>query len=404
MPPSSPAERIRLLKFLTLFGIGGTEKQVVNLTRRIDRSRFDLSYGCLSRWGELIAEVEQGQGVAVAEYPLRSFYEFNAFRQQRLFMKALRRDRIQIMHSYNFYGNVFSIPAAKLAGVPCVIASIRDLGIYLRPAQLRAQRWICKLADRIVVNAAAIRDWLVADGYAEDKITVIRNGVDVARYGARNNGVALRRELGLPMHAPLVVMLSRLNPKKGSESFLEAAARIHAQCPEACFLAVGEAYTRGDGDFKVDPIYRRKLEERVSALGLGECFFFTGMREDIPEILSAAAVSVLPSFSEGVSNTLLESMAAGVPVVATRVGGTPEVIEARRHGLLAPPGDIDAIAGAVCMLLKNPSLAAQLGAQARERVVREFSFEVVVGRTQDLYFELLDAKTQGGNGTHAKRA
>ena len=228
------------------------------------------------------------------------------------------------MQSYNFYGNVFSIPAAKLAGVPCIIASIRDLGIFLRPGQLRAQKLICRFADKIVVNAAAIRDWLVADGYPEDKIAVIRNGVDIARYGVRSDGAALRQEFGLPARAPLVVMLARLNPKKGIGCFLEAAARIHQRCPDACFLAVGEAYMRGDGGFRVDPDYRRKLQDRVQELGLGECFRFTGMREDVPEILAATAVSVLPSYSEGVSNTLLESMAAGVPVVATRVGGTPK--------------------------------------------------------------------------------
>ena len=394
------ADRIRLLKFLTLFGIGGTEKQVVSLATRIDRSVFDLRFGCMSRWGELLGEIEQGQGMAVAEYPLRSFYELNAFRQQWRFARALRRDRIQIMQSYNFYGNVFSIPAAKLAGVPCVIASIRDLGPFLRPAQLRAQKLICRFADKIVVNAAAIRDWLVADGYPEGKIVVIRNGVDITRYGARGDGAALRQEFGLPARAPLVVMLARLNPKKGIECFLEAAAHIHRRFPDACFLAVGETYMRVDGEFRVNPVYRRKLHDRVMELGLGDCFRFTGMREDVPEILAAAAVSVLPSYSEGVSNTLLESMAAGVPMVATGVGGTPEVIEHQLHGLLVPPGDAQAIAESVCTVLSNPLLAARLGAKGRERVVREFSFDVVVRRTQDLYLELLDAKTHGGKRCH----
>jgi glycosyltransferase involved in cell wall biosynthesis len=389
-------KRIRVLKFLTLFGIGGTEKQVVNLAKRIDRRAFDLSFGCLSRWGELIGEVEQGQGIAVTEYPIRRLYGLHALRQQWRFARELRKGRIQIVHSYNFYGNVFSIPAAKIAGVPVVIASIRDLGIYLRPAQLRVQKWVCRFADRIVVNAEAIRDWLVADGYPMDKIVVIRNGVDVTRFGGHSDGAALRREFDLPRDAPLVVMLSRLNPKKGIECFLEAAALIHRQCPEVCFLAVGEAYARGDGEFHIDPVYRQKLQDRVMELGLGRCFRFTGMREDVPEILAAAAVSVLPSFSEGVSNTLLESMAAGVPVVATRVGGTPEVIRDKEHGLLSPPGDPEAIADSVRTLLHSPLLAARLSAQARERVVREFSFDAVVRRTQDLYLELLESKTHRG--------
>lgn len=386
--------RIRLVKFLTLFGIGGTEKQVVNLTRRLDRRTFDLSFACLSRWGELLDEVERHQGIAVAEYPLGSLYELNAFRQQWRFATALRSNRVQIVHSYNFYGNMFSLPAARLAGVPCVVASIRDMGVYLSPARLRAQRWVCRLADRVVVNAGAIRDWLVNQGYPERKLVVIRNGVDTARFVPRNGGDALRRELGLPAQAPLVVMLARLSPSKGIDCFFEAAVRVRRECPEAHFLAVGECFTRGakDGEFLVDTTYRQQLQERMSSLGLGDCFHFTGLRKDVPDILAAAAVSVLPSMSEGISNTLLESMAAGAPVVASRVGGTPEVIRDGEEGLLLPPGDALALANAIVKVLKDSSLAASLGGNARRRVSREFSFEAVVRRTENLYHELLAEK------------
>jgi glycosyltransferase involved in cell wall biosynthesis len=127
-------------------------------------------------------------------------------------------------------------------------------------------------------------------------------------------------------------------------------------------------------------------------LGLTDRVHFTGLRKDVPQILAAAAVSVLPSISEGISNTLLESMAAGVPVVASRVGGTPEVIEDGEHGLLVPPNDPEVLAGAISRVLGDPILAAKLGANGRRRVTQEFSFEAVVRQTEDLYRKLLAAK------------
>jgi L-malate glycosyltransferase len=389
------APRIQLVKFLTTFGVGGTEKQVANLTKRMDRRAFDVSFACMSRWGEMIQEIEDRQGIAVSEYPMDSLYELNAFRQQWRFAQALRRGHTQILHSYNFYANMFSLPAARLAGVPCIVASIRDMGIYLSPMKLQAQKLVCRLADRIVVNAGAIRDWLVEQGYPADKIVVIRNGADTSRFGGRSDGAALRREFAIPPQVPLVVMLARLNPTKGIDCFFEAAAKIRERHLDVHFLAVGECYTRNaQSEIVVDSVYRRELQDRVASLGLADRVHFTGLRKDIPQILAAAAVSVLPSVSEGISNTLLESMAAGVPVVATHVGGTPEVIRDGEQGLLVPPNDPQAIADAILAVLDDPALAARLGAEGRRRVRDEFSFEAVVRRTEDLYRELLASKTR----------
>ncbi len=387
-------DRIRLVKFLAQFGVGGTEKQVANLTKRMDREAFDLSFACLKRWGTLLEEIEGRQGLAVAEYPLSSFYEPNAFWQQFRFARMLRRNGTQIVHSYNFYGNMFSVPAARLAGVPCIVASIRDMGVYNTPFQLKAQRLVCKLADRVLVNAGAIRDWLVEEGYPTRKIEVVRNGVDTSRFVPRNDGAALRRELQLPPGVPLVLMLARINPKKGIDTFIDAAVRIHARHPQAYFLAVGESFIRdADGVVHVDASYKRSLQEQVDRLGLTERFRFTGLRKDVPQVLAAAAVSVLPSLSEGISNTLLESMAAGVPVVASRVGGTPEAITHGQHGLLVEPQDPQGLADAVCAILDDPALADRLSRQGRERMVAEFSFEAVVRRTEEIYRELLAEKT-----------
>ncbi|MGH8370233.1 MAG: glycosyltransferase [Gammaproteobacteria bacterium] len=386
------SSRVRLLKFMTLFGVGGTEKQVVNLVREMDHSRFDLSFGCLKRWGGMLDDISSQQ-IDVTEYPVRNLYGYNALLQQYKFATSLRKRKIQIVHSYNFYANVFSLPAARFAGVPCRVASIRDMGIYLTPAQQKVQKWACRLADKIVVNADAIRDWLVNQGYRPEKIVTIRNGLDIAKYRRNSGGRKIRQELDLPPDAPVVLMLSRLNPQKGIEYFLAAIAQVRQNFPDAYFLVVGDEFTREGDVRKPDLEYRKKLQETATRFGAGNHIRFTGMRSDVPEILAAASVSVLPSFSEGISNTVLESMAAGVPMVATHVGGTPEVIQDQQHGLLVAPGNAPALAEAICAILENPLLARRLSEQAKLRVETGFSLDRMVRETQNLYACLLERKS-----------
>lgn len=390
------AKPVNLLKFMAGFGVGGTEKQIVGLATRLPEEDFELSFGCLKQWGPLVDVLKQ-RNIPITEFHIKRLYGYNTLRQQLKFAGFLRYRNVQIMHGYNFHANVFSIPAAKLAGVPCIIASIRDMGKHLTPQQGLVHKWVCRLADHVLVNAGAIRTWLVQQGFPEDRVSVIRNGIDVEKYGERNNGALLRAELGIPSDAPLVVMLSRLSPAKGVEYFLEAASMIHAQFPDAYFLSVGDAFVRRDPEGKdvweVDRDYHLRLQRMAMDYQLGNRIRFTGLRHDVANILGAAAVSVLPSLSEGTSNTLLESLAARAPVVATNVGGTPEIIRDGRHGLLVPPRNARAIADAVCLILKYPHIGRRLGDNGRKRMVNEFSFATMVRQTSELYMELLARKS-----------
>lgn len=384
MQPNS----IKLLKFVANFGIGGTEQHVVSLGRALDSSRFELHFACLRRWGHFLKEIETCQ-IPLTEYKISSLYSPQAFRQQLRFASYLRQNRMRIVHSYNFYPNVFAIPAARLAGVPVIVASIRDTGVYLTPRQRRAQKFICRLADRILVNAEAVRQWLIAEGYQPKKIAVIRNGIDLFRFAKKDRNGNLRQEFGLPAHAPLVAVLSRLTRLKGFEDFLEAAAIVAAHFQEARFLVMGDHFIVRDGAIVEDIAYRRELQSYAARLGIGGRVIFTGYRLDVPEVLSEVAVSVLPSLSEGLSNAVLESMAAGVPVVATRVGGSPEVIEEGITGLLVPPRNPAALARAICRLLENPELASTFGQAGRQRVAECFSLERMVRETECFYLNLL---------------
>jgi len=380
-------ERIRLLKFVSVFAVGGTERQVVTMAEGLDRARFELHLACFRRNGELLKEVTVAPP-RVVEYHIRKLYDEGSLRERLRFAAYARQSRIQIVHTYGFYPNVFAIPAAKLARVPVTVASIRDTGAYLTPMKRRVQRVICRLADCIVANADAVKRWLVDEGYDERRITVIRNGIDAAPYGKKATDGKLHQELGLSPGAPLIAVLCRLSPIKGLEYFLEAATTLAAGVPEARFLIVGEADAH-------DAEYKRRLEAYADRLGLGRRVVFTGLRLDVPAVLDEVAVSVLPSLSEGLSNVLLESMAAGVPVVATRVGGNPEAVEDGVTGLLVPPRDAAGLADAIARVLEDRELAARLGRAGRARVVERFSIQDAIRHTERLYLTLLRGRGHG---------
>jgi len=379
MMRTMPSNRIKLLQMLTNFHIGGTERQVANLARGIDASHFDLHLACLHNSGELLAELETLR-VPRSEFRIGSLYSPKTLWQGIRLAQYVRRNLIQIVHSYGFYPNVFTVPVARLAGASIVVASIRNTCDLLTPLQRRLQKLVCRLADCVLVNAEAIRENLVEEGYDPSKIVVIRNGIALSRFAKRERAAAIRQELGFPPTARLVGLFSRLNPMKGIPYFLDAASVLAERFPDVCFLVVG------------DGAIRPELEERARRMGLGQRIAFTGFRSDVPELLSEAAVSVLPSLSEGTSNTLLESMAAGIPVIATRVGGNPEVIEDGVSGLLVPPRDSAALAAATARLLEDEALAARLGEAGMRRVSELFSIEGSVHETEHLYQRLVEAR------------
>ena len=382
---SSGRDRIRLLKFVTSFQIGGTERQVLNLTTGLDPEQFKVHMGCLNKVGPLLEEVNS-RGIPVFEYKTKNLYNFGAINARLRFASYLRQHATEIVHSYGFYSNVFAVPAVRLARAPLVIASIRDCGETLTTAQKRVQKMFCRMADCILTNAEGVQTWLLDQGYPAEKIQVIRNGIARSSFAEDRPTGKLRRELGFAADTPLVAVLSRLNPMKGIEYFLEAAVAVSQRFPAVRFLIIGGANYCGGGG------YKSEIEKHAADLGLESRVIFTGFRTDIREILPEINISVLPSLSEGLSNSLLESMAAGVPVIATRVGGTPEAVQDGTTGLLVPPRDPSALAQAMTLLLENRVLARSFGEAGRRRVDALFSIEKMVHQTQSLYLSLLSAK------------
>ena len=374
---------VRILNVVPTLMCGGTENQFMTLSRRLDPTRFDLEFACLRRWGPFVQELADRR-IPLSEYQITTFRSVQALAQQARLVRHIARRQIQIVHAYNFWGNVFAVPPARLVA-PVVIASIRDCAPYLTATQKRVQRYACQFADCVLVNAEAVEDWLIGEGYDRSKIVVIRNGVDLTQFSGAADAHGLRRELGLPPGTPLVAVVSRLTRLKGLENFLEAAAVLKVSHPDARFLIIGETAPS-------DTAYLEVLNRLAAELGVADRVTFTGIRADVPALLSSVDVSVMPSLNEALSNVLLESMAAGAPTVATRVGGTPEALVDDVTGLLVAPGDSRGLAAAIARLLDDRCLAARLGQAARQVIEDRFSVDRMVKSTEQLYLELLARK------------
>jgi glycosyltransferase involved in cell wall biosynthesis len=375
---------IRVLKVLPTLHCGGTENQVTALSRALADEGFDLEVACLHRAGPLVNAITE-RAVPLHEYPISSFWNPRSIGQQLRLARHIVGRRLHIVHTYSFYGNVFAVPPAAAVGVPVIIASVRDRGVYLTPLQTRAQKYVCHLADRILVNADAVKEWLLEQGYPLKKIVVIRNGVDVTRFDALPDSDRLRQQLGLAPGERMVTVVSRVTRLKGLEQFIDAASLLASWFPRVRFVIAGDA-SAGDGD------YVASLKQRARQMGVGSRVLFTGHRFDVPAVLGSAAVSVMPSLNEALPNVLLESMAAGAPIVATRVGGTTEAIAHGHTGLLVPAGDPRALSEAIARLLMEPALAGALGRAARQVAESSFSLSRMVAATEQLYRDLLAQK------------
>ena len=353
---------------INTFETGGSERQCALLAQNAS-AKFDVHVGCVNPRGPLVSQFGKYE-----RFPLGgSLYGWTAMRTRFALGQHLRQNHVQVAHAFDFYTNLTLIPSARLARVPVVIGSHRQLGDLLTPAQFRAQVLAFRWCDEVVCNSQAGADRLAASGVAREKLAVIGNAMPAAVF--ETAAPALPRS-----NASRVTMIARMNATyKNHAGFLRIAAEVHKRLPEVEFLLVGDGPLRAE------------IEQQAAALGLGERVLFLGDRRDIPAILAASDMSVLTSDSEGLSNVVLESMAASVPVVAYDVGGNPELVNDDR-GALIPAGNENQFAGAICRLLSDADLRRDQGRNARRFAEQNFSLAHVCRQYEDLYVNLLARK------------
>jgi glycosyltransferase involved in cell wall biosynthesis len=281
---------------------------------------------------------------------------------------------VQVAHAFDFYANLTLIPAARFARVPVVIGSHRQLGDLMTPAQFRAQAAAFRWCDAVVCNSEAAVGRLIASGLSPGKIVVIGNALPIEFFTAVPPAMLKRPG------AVRVGMVARMSHRyKNHSGFLRIAAHIHRRMTDVEFVLVGDG-----------PL-RRELEQEAASLGLGASAIFLGDRRDISAVLASLDVAVLTSDSEGLSNAILEAMAAGLPVVAYDVGGNSELLSQGR-GSLIPAGNETGFADAVQNLLADFALRQQLGRKARDFARETFSLDHVRQRYIDLYVTLFQKK------------
>ncbi len=380
MPNSRP---IRIVYVIGTLDRGGSERQLVELVTRLDRRQFEPHVCCLSAGGALEKELESA-GVPVTIFGFRGFTIFRHLwkvcREIWRMVAYLRRVRPVIVHGYLFWAYVLGTWAARLARVPIVVSSRRSLGQFKagKTHYLAMERLANALTDVWIANAEAVRaDAIRQEKLLPDRIVVIPNGVSPFDNGLPMDRQEIKDRLGIPTQARVILTVSNLISYKGHEVLLEAASRVIRDLPDALFLWAG------------DGLIRPELELKIQRIGLTGAIRVLGVRADVADLLRISELYVHPSYQEGCPNAILEALAAAVPVVATEVGGVPEIVIHEHTGLLVRAGDPDRLATAILQMLSDPRQARTMAEKGKADVLVRFSVEGMVRATETLYSKLL---------------
>jgi glycosyltransferase involved in cell wall biosynthesis len=370
---SVPNRPLRLLCMLDELDIGGTEQQILELVRRIDRDRFEPMVCCF-RHGRKAEEIES-LGIPVFRVPKSHKLDAGIIRR---IARLLQEQRIDILQTYLWTANAWGRVAARWAGTPIVVASERNVDIWEQSYKRLIGRSLAGATDRIIANSEAVRDYLLDRGGLDpEKVVRIYNGVNFERFEQPFDPMERRRELNLPEGALLAGVVARVEPAKDHDTLLQAMASVREQTSHLHLAVVG------------DGRQTERLTALANELGIGDRVHFTGFRTDAAEWIRTFDFSVLSSVKEGLSNTVIESMAAGKPVIATAVGGNPEVIVEGETGFLLPTREPELFGAAIANLVANPERIRALGHASKLRVESLFSVEKMVDNTSNLYLDLI---------------
>lgn len=385
---SASRSRLRILYLHADLDVGGSETQLAALARRLPRDRFAPAFALLWEPGIHAAAVV-ADGIPVhllgLRHPARDgwlAFAWSAVRALVRYLRLARRGRVDIVDAWLYQGYWLAALTRPLTRIPVFIAGRRSLSGFKRrwgPIPRALDAIARRAPDRIVANAEAVRASVMAvEGVAADRISVIRNGIVVDGIAGASRD-AIRAEWGCGPDDVVVGCVALLNPRKGLEDLVAAMARVAERRPSVRTVLVGDG-----------PL-RSALEAHAAQLGIGDRVRFHGRHAEPRALHAGFDVFVHPSLAEGLPNAVLEAAASGLPIVATDVGGTREVVVHGRTGLLVPPGSPAALAEAVNELLADPERAGHLGEAAREHAAEWFGMDRFVAETGRLYEELAAA-------------
>jgi glycosyltransferase involved in cell wall biosynthesis len=368
-----PGGRIRVVEVMATGTNGGAQEHVFSLVSRLSPARYDVRVVSLSHGSSVRRLQRAGLEASVIDEP-----------DDRLAVLALADELAdfepEVVHNHMFRAEVVGTRAALQLGEkgcrrPGVISTVHSSRIRCVEDR-ETLRQLTPLMDRLIVVSKAIEHKVADEGRRGAPVNLIYNGVDLQRYNHQQPCCTLHEDYGIESEAPIVGVVARLEPEKGHRTLLDAWPSVLAAVPAARLLVVGEGSERDS------------LESQADILGISDRVVFTGRRDDVPAVTAALDVSVLPSYREAQGLSVLEAMALSRPVVASAVGGIPEMIEDGVSGLLVPPGDPVALAGAIVRLLIDHPFGDTIARRGHELVHDRFCVELMVKAICDLYDEL----------------
>jgi len=385
-------EQVAVLQLVNQFAIGGAECQFMARLRGHPRD-FRPVVACINQVGPHLEGVRK-LGLPIEEFGLKgTLKQLNTATQILKLAAFIEREKIKLIHANDFYTNLLAVPAARLVGVK-VICSRFDLAHWHSRAQHLMEALVSRAADAVFTNADAVRDLCIgAEGIPEERVVVVRNGLDLPEFDAALRAPLQGEVLGPqgPVQLnepgregrPTVMAIGNLHPVKGHLDLIEAVERLRKRMPDLLVLCAGEGPMRAS------------LEQQIAERGLRDCVLLLGHRADVPALLARSQVGVLASHAEGLSNALIEAMAASLPVVATAVGGTMELVTQHgpsANGCLVPPYKSEALADKLEELLLDAERRKAYGKAARLRVLGELNLSEMTRRTGELYQRVLSGK------------
>ena len=364
--------RVRVLEVMATGTNGGAQEHVYSLVTRLNPECYEVRVVSLSHGSSVRRLQRAGIDVTVIDEP-------DDRRAVRELADSVASFAPEIIHNHMYRAEVIGTRAALLLGEmgckrPAIISTVHSSRIRCVDDR-QTLRQLTPLMDRLIVVSKAIEQKVREEGRVGAPVSLIYNGVDLQRYNHQQPCCTLHEEYGIPEDAPIVGVVARLEAEKGHRTLIDAWPEVLAAVPNAWLLVIGEGSERD------------ALEAEAASLGVSERVVFTGRREDVPAVTAALDVAVLPSYREAQGLSVLEAMALSRPVVASNVGGIPEMIEDGVTGLLVPPGNREALAGAINRLLSDHPYADMLAKRGHDLVHERFCIELMVNSIESIYDE-----------------
>ncbi|MCK4261031.1 MAG: glycosyltransferase [Halanaerobiales bacterium] len=362
--------KIKVIHLIEDLKTGGAERVLANIVTRLNKEKYEVEVWCLVRGGKIAEELREKR-IKVRVLNLSTYHDpLNILKLTSL----LRREKVNILHTSGYFASTFGRISGLLVKVPIVFAHPQSTYFYYQKKHLLTENFLSRFTDKIICCSEAVKNW--AKDYErirENKLITIYNGINLEEFKKVVNSKEVRKELSLTGKERIIGTVGRLEPVKNPDLLLRATSLVKKRFPNLKVLFVGKGSLRDS------------LEKLAEGLGLKENIIFAGEKKNVFPFLSLMEVFILCSNIEGLSLALIEAMSAGIPVIGTKVGGIPEIIENGINGILIPPDNPEAFAEAIIYLLNHPEEAKKMGERGKEICKNKFSSEMMVEKIEELY-------------------